>query len=535
MRSYGVTNAAPYSAAPAIGLAGDLYWNIAEKALYGSDGVAWNKVGASAANGLPTGGTAGAFLAKLSSVDYAAQWDPNRYWSIGGSNTTLTPTDATKALAVPGPTAAGVDQSAMRLGSRTQKLRVWALPAFDWSGLTLNNIYDGSTWTRDDTAKPAWRMLMRTDSLDQFAVERISATNVGTQPLSIDGGAGATEGRVNVSIPTTNTSCDVFTGKYGTVAARAHFVVTPTGAAGLYSNVGWGSGPPDDTAQPSWAMTIGWGAAADGYRVSRAPATTGAPAWVPLLDLTNTGAMICAYGDFVRAGGANSTGWSQIVRGDTTNPGYLAIYHPNATRVAYLGWASGTKTIWQSDAANWGLALGTQNGAFDFYGTDTNITMRGTNRSAVWFRNGVMTFYSDVDGIHRAWGNAWGDWWQCYNQNPGYINFAAETCNKRAHRQRFTTHVSGTYYLDSSHEGVIGNCDSGAVLFYLPIASGCQGRMYYVTRWRGDGSTAAGTYVTIACQGSDTIEGNTQIQLQQQYAKTVLFAANYGYAWFRVM
>jgi hypothetical protein len=41
-RAYGTTNAAPYASAPAVGLAGDTYWNTAQKVLYVSDGTAWN-------------------------------------------------------------------------------------------------------------------------------------------------------------------------------------------------------------------------------------------------------------------------------------------------------------------------------------------------------------------------------------------------------------------------------------------------------------------------------------------------------------
>jgi hypothetical protein len=41
-RSYGITNAAPYAAAPSIGAAGDMYWNTATKTLYVSDGATWN-------------------------------------------------------------------------------------------------------------------------------------------------------------------------------------------------------------------------------------------------------------------------------------------------------------------------------------------------------------------------------------------------------------------------------------------------------------------------------------------------------------
>jgi hypothetical protein len=43
MRAYGLTNAAPYASAPAVGVSGDSYWNTTEKALYVSDGAAWVK------------------------------------------------------------------------------------------------------------------------------------------------------------------------------------------------------------------------------------------------------------------------------------------------------------------------------------------------------------------------------------------------------------------------------------------------------------------------------------------------------------
>jgi len=63
-RSYGVTNAAPYAAAPPVGASGDTYYNSTDKNLYLSDGTQWNAIqsgGASAAtsyfygNGSPTG------------------------------------------------------------------------------------------------------------------------------------------------------------------------------------------------------------------------------------------------------------------------------------------------------------------------------------------------------------------------------------------------------------------------------------------------------------------------------------------------
>jgi hypothetical protein len=41
MRDFGTTNALPYASAPAVGLAGDTYWNTTEQTLYVSNGTAW--------------------------------------------------------------------------------------------------------------------------------------------------------------------------------------------------------------------------------------------------------------------------------------------------------------------------------------------------------------------------------------------------------------------------------------------------------------------------------------------------------------
>jgi hypothetical protein len=61
MRAYGITNAAPYASAPAVGAAGDTYWNTTTKISYVSDGTAWIAVGPGA--GGPPSGAAGGSLA----------------------------------------------------------------------------------------------------------------------------------------------------------------------------------------------------------------------------------------------------------------------------------------------------------------------------------------------------------------------------------------------------------------------------------------------------------------------------------------
>jgi len=60
-RAYGITNAAPYASAPAVGAAGDTYWNTTSKVLYVSDGTSWIAAGPGA--GGPPSGSAGGSLA----------------------------------------------------------------------------------------------------------------------------------------------------------------------------------------------------------------------------------------------------------------------------------------------------------------------------------------------------------------------------------------------------------------------------------------------------------------------------------------
>jgi hypothetical protein len=53
-RDYGITNAAPWASAPAVGAAGATYWNTTQKMLYVSDGGAWQSAIADAPNGVTT-------------------------------------------------------------------------------------------------------------------------------------------------------------------------------------------------------------------------------------------------------------------------------------------------------------------------------------------------------------------------------------------------------------------------------------------------------------------------------------------------
>jgi hypothetical protein len=69
MRAYGITNAAPYASAPAVGAAGDSYWNTTSKILYVSDGTAWVAVGP---GGPPTGAAGGSLKSTYPNPGIAA-------------------------------------------------------------------------------------------------------------------------------------------------------------------------------------------------------------------------------------------------------------------------------------------------------------------------------------------------------------------------------------------------------------------------------------------------------------------------------
>jgi hypothetical protein len=97
MRDYGNTNAAPYASAPALGLAGDTYWNTTTKILYVSDGTAWIAAGPGA-GGPPSGPAGGDLGAPGSTYPNPTITDAAKSkWSVSGA--TITPTDAAKMVA----------------------------------------------------------------------------------------------------------------------------------------------------------------------------------------------------------------------------------------------------------------------------------------------------------------------------------------------------------------------------------------------------------------------------------------------------
>jgi len=127
MRAYGITNAAPYANAPAVGASGDTYWNTTDQSLYVSNGTAWVKAGPGA--GGPPSGTAGGDLtgsypnptiaanavgnAEISDVAWA---------KVTGAPTSLPPSGAaggSLAGTYPNPSIAALAVSAANLAVRT--------------------------------------------------------------------------------------------------------------------------------------------------------------------------------------------------------------------------------------------------------------------------------------------------------------------------------------------------------------------------------------------------------------------------------
>jgi len=89
-------------------------------------------------------------------------------WSVSGS--TVTPTDATKTVSVPGD-AAG---NAIVLGTRTVKARISVNPSQDVLSLLLNHNLTGPA--ADDPAKPRW-LISLDDGNDWFRVSRVPASS----------------------------------------------------------------------------------------------------------------------------------------------------------------------------------------------------------------------------------------------------------------------------------------------------------------------------------------------------------------------
>ena len=105
--------------------------------------------------------------------------------ATAGTVTEMLRADAAGKIIIPGPAAAGADQSQLVLGTGAAKGRVAALPGLDWFGLAYNASYNGSAWVQDNTAKPSWRCY---ENGDGWVIDRLAPGGTPSTPLQIDSG-----------------------------------------------------------------------------------------------------------------------------------------------------------------------------------------------------------------------------------------------------------------------------------------------------------------------------------------------------------
>lgn len=252
-----------------------------------------------AALDFPSNPTVGQQYAAPNGVTY--QWDgaawvvtggpPGQLWT--GAGATLTPTDATKRVVIPGPTGGGADQSQLQLGTRTQKGRLELQPGADWYGALLNLSFDGTTWHADDSTKPCWQWNFYNDF---FTILRSAGSTPGTTAtfLAIDNtGRLIVPGSTASGADQSQLVCGTRTQK-GRLASLAGFDHVALSKNRLFDGAAWQR---DDTSQPGWVCSLSQG---DNYVISRMSA---AGADSNLLTLDNAGNLTISGATATKASG----------------------------------------------------------------------------------------------------------------------------------------------------------------------------------------------------------------------------------------
>src|SRR5215813_3188164 len=211
-------------------------------------------------------------------------------WTVSGA--TLTPTDATKTVSVPGG-ASGSGVGTIILGSTTIKARLQTNNASSPAGnIALATNRDAIAGTQDDTTKPSWQVVFG-PAVDQFQVGRQPGAGAITNLLTLDNTG-------NLTVPATAGAAAL---TYGTRTIKGRLQTHPTADSLYWSsnallNAGATAWAQDDVSKASWVAILS--PQADQFLVGRVPA--GGTTTSALLTLDSAGTLTLTNG-------ANVTGW----------------------------------------------------------------------------------------------------------------------------------------------------------------------------------------------------------------------------------
>jgi len=164
-------------------------------------------------------------------------------WTVSG--TTLTPTDATKTVSVPGG-AAATGTASVILGSNTAKARVQTLNTVasqnTWLSMSVNR--DVAAGTQDDATKVSWSSVINI-SLDNLAVSRQPAGGANVALLTLDNAG-------NLTLPGVDNGI-------ARLALKGIGTAATGGQVDLYEARGTAGSPAATTLNDVLGQVTGWG------------------------------------------------------------------------------------------------------------------------------------------------------------------------------------------------------------------------------------------------------------------------------------
>jgi Chaperone of endosialidase len=271
------------------------------------------------------------------------QWDgaawvvtggpPGQLWT--GAGATLTPTDATKTVSVPGG-AASAGVATMILGSNAGKVRIQESNLIPAPSLALTTNRDAITGTQDDNTKPSWELDLSTNGDMCQVLRQVPAGGISTL-LKLDNAGVCTLS----GVPAPGDGF-VLSSPSVTSGGKVHLgTLNTTGGFSLRTNVSLGNAM-DDTSKPAWAIQCSPAVGTDSLNVFRSPAGA-SPAFAQLFQLDANGQLT------LPTNGANNP----LIFGSRTVKGRLA--SSTTSDVVYLttnAMLNAASSAWvQDDAA----------------------------------------------------------------------------------------------------------------------------------------------------------------------------------------